>query len=256
MKKKIFALAVAAMAVLGAQAQDTYRGHEYVDLGLASGTLWATESLPIYYRWGETEVVSETYKFGDSYPYTKYNSDDNTMRLLPEDDAAYVNWGGLWTMPTKDQVHELYDNTTVSYDNDNKILTLTSKKNGKSINFIWSGGRGALLVSKDLYSMNSPHCLYFNSSYTDCIALGGKYEDFLYESTYVGSTIKRVDYSPVRPVLNGITKVNISGVPEGWKVNGIEPTNGSVSIVAGERLTVIPANIPEGKKIKSIKLEP
>jgi len=42
MKKKIIALAVAAMAVLSAQAQNMIDGHEYVDLGLPSGTLWAT----------------------------------------------------------------------------------------------------------------------------------------------------------------------------------------------------------------------
>lgn len=34
MKKKIFALAVAAMAVLGAQAQNMIDGHEYVDFEL------------------------------------------------------------------------------------------------------------------------------------------------------------------------------------------------------------------------------
>ena len=61
-------------------------GHEYVDLGLPSGTLWATcnvgadtpEGYGDYFAWGETEpkeVYSwETYKWcnGDEYSMTKY----------------------------------------------------------------------------------------------------------------------------------------------------------------------------------------
>ena len=109
--------------------------HEWVDLGLPSGMLWATcnigatrpEEYGDYFAWGETEpkeVYSwATYKWcnGDYNTLTKYcsNSDygangfvDNKKELDPEDDAAYVNWGSSWRMPTMAQLQELVENCT------------------------------------------------------------------------------------------------------------------------------------------------
>ena len=37
---------------------------------------------------------------------------DNKTTLDPEDDAAHVNWGGGWRMPTAAEVDELIDNCT------------------------------------------------------------------------------------------------------------------------------------------------
>ena len=131
-------------------------GHEYVDLGLPSGTLWATcnvgadtpEGYGEYFAWGETEPKSiyslDTYKYSTIddclaalieeendedepgpparylYPiFTKYcfvstsgyngYTDDLTV-LQPNDDAATVNWGKGWCMPTNEQWAELYFN--------------------------------------------------------------------------------------------------------------------------------------------------
>ena len=104
--------------------------HEWVDLGLPSGTLWATcniganypEESGDYFAWGETapkEIYSwETYKWAyidsdDEYVLTKYNYDnqygtvDNKMVLDPEDDAAYVLLGPSWRMPSAEQIQEL-----------------------------------------------------------------------------------------------------------------------------------------------------
>lgn len=73
-----------------------------------------------YYAWGETEPKEEytwtNYKFysgGDSdltIIVSKYNSDpahgpvDNKTILDPEDDAAHVNLGEKWRMPTREEV--------------------------------------------------------------------------------------------------------------------------------------------------------
>lgn len=93
-------------------------GYTYVDLGLASGTKWATYNvgaqLPkqygTYFAWGETmgkEYYSKSsYKYYD-YWYTKYTSDDNVITLEPADDAATVNWGQNWRMPTTKEMREL-----------------------------------------------------------------------------------------------------------------------------------------------------
>lgn len=114
--------------------------HDYVDLGLPSGLLWATcnvgadnpEDYGDYFAWAETEPKSvynwSTYKYCDGgyyYKLTKYctRSDfgnngftDNLTVLLPEDDAATANWGNGWRMPTENEWRELIDNTTPHMD--------------------------------------------------------------------------------------------------------------------------------------------
>ncbi len=97
--------------------------HSYIDLGLPSGTLWATynvgatkpEQYGDYFAWGETEpkevYADSTSKWfnADSKIYTKYNSEDGLTTLLPEDDAATANWGSEWRMPTNEEQRELLD---------------------------------------------------------------------------------------------------------------------------------------------------
>lgn len=100
----------------------TQLGHKVVDLGLPSGTLWATYSVGAtspeeygqHYAWGETTGYNETTNWTNSVnttAFTKtafsestyrwywdgaYHFDcyDSNKRLLPEYDAATVNWGG------------------------------------------------------------------------------------------------------------------------------------------------------------------
>ena len=133
--------------------------HDYVDLGLPSGTLWATcnigadspEDYGDYFAWGETEpkeVYSWTnYKWcnGTHNTMTKYcsNSDygangfvDNKKKLDPEDDAAYVNWGPSWRMPTMAQLQELVENCTWQLTKLNGVDGQLAKgPNGKTLFF-------------------------------------------------------------------------------------------------------------------------
>lgn len=113
-------------------------GYEYIDLGLPSGTKWAAynvgatkpEEFGGYYAWGETEEKDDysesTYKFGyyttndnglkKYYHYSKYIEEQSCVFdrevLEPEDDVAYVKWGGGWRMPTNDECAELLENCT------------------------------------------------------------------------------------------------------------------------------------------------
>ena len=115
--------------------------HEYVDLGLPSGTLWATCNIGAensweygdYFAWGETtghnsDMTSfswENYKHcNGSYNTMKkyctsssYGTVDNKTELDPEDDAAYVNWGSEWRMPSHAQLLELVNSsyTTITW---------------------------------------------------------------------------------------------------------------------------------------------
>ena len=111
-----------------------------VDLGLPSGLKWATmnvgatrpEQYGEWFAWGETEPKWEydcsTYKFelGTDYngPFSKYitksnyGTVDNKTVLDPEDDAAHVNWGDSWRMPTYSEWKELIDNCTCTWTSD------------------------------------------------------------------------------------------------------------------------------------------
>ena len=103
----------------------TEPNHPYVDLGLS--VKWATynigasspEEYGDYFAWGETEPKDvydwSTYKWcnGSQNTLTKYCTKreygvvDNKTALELEDDAAHVNWGGEWRMPTKAELEEL-----------------------------------------------------------------------------------------------------------------------------------------------------
>ncbi len=122
----------------------TENGHEWVDLGLS--VKWATcnvgattpEAYGNYYAWGETETKSDyswdTYKYGSAYnALTKYcnnssygedNFTDNLITLEAADDAAAVNWGGKWRMPTDAEWTELREKCT---------WTWTSNYNGTGV---------------------------------------------------------------------------------------------------------------------------
>jgi len=98
--------------------------HEYVDLGLPSGTMWAKynmgatdlEEVGDYFAWGETtpktSFTQANYTFWDANTntYTKYNATDGKTTLDPEDDAATQLWGSGWSIPTEDQWMELFNN--------------------------------------------------------------------------------------------------------------------------------------------------
>ena len=96
--------------------------HEYVDLGLPSGLLWATcnvgadtpEAYGDYFAWGETQP-KEVYD-GNTYTYS-----DNSTILPPENDAATANWGNGWRMPTHEEWEELFNNTTQTWTNQNGV---------------------------------------------------------------------------------------------------------------------------------------
>jgi hypothetical protein len=152
------------------------KGVVAVDLGLPSGTKWANmnvgatrpEEYGLYFAWGETTgYTSDTsdgrlfkwtnYKWCNHriYLMTKYCTDskkgtiDNKTVLDLEDDAAHVNWGGSWVMPTSGEIDELLANTTSEWTTVNGIkgCKFTSKTNGNSI-FLPAAGRSTSHLRK------------------------------------------------------------------------------------------------------------
>ena len=141
-----------------------HNGHEYVDLGLPSGTLWATcnvgankpEEYGDYFAWGETRNKTtydwSTYKWFSVYydnltkycTNSSYGSVDNKTYLDMSDDAARSNWGGNWCMPTDEDLIELREQCTWTWINQNGVngYKLTNKKNSSSIFLPAAGFRG------------------------------------------------------------------------------------------------------------------
>ena len=187
----------------GTTTENTHNGHAYVDLGLPSGIKWATcnvgadtpEEYGDYFAWGETtpqtKYLWSTYKYcdGDKYSMTKYcvHSEygivDYKTALELSDDAARVNWGGKWRMPTDAEQEELLNtsNCTWTWTTQNGVngYKVTSKKNGNFIflpaagchmaGFLPGAGNSGYYWSSSLntYGSNSAYYLNFDSSSVD-----------------------------------------------------------------------------------------
>ena len=147
---------------------DPYNGHEYVEIG---GLKWATMNIGasqpsdygLYFAWGETQgytaeqvgsgegqkhFIPVDYKYGDGTgstddtAITKYNSTDGLTTLEATDDAAVVNWGGSWRMPTTDEFQALGAavNTTRTKVNNVDGILCTDKTDSYKTLFFPAGG--------------------------------------------------------------------------------------------------------------------
>ena len=151
--------------IYGGEETTNTDNHEYVDLGLPSGTLWATENIKdangdeLYFAWGETQGYTAEqvgndkyfawsgdnadYKYGtynerdEDLGMTKYNNTDGKTELDTEDDAATANWGSNWRMPTKKQFEELTGYTSTSWTQVDGVkgLLFTSTANTNTLFF-------------------------------------------------------------------------------------------------------------------------
>ena len=179
-------------------------GFEYVDLGLPSGTLWATMNVGaskpsdagLYFQWGDTNGYTKgqvgkdkqfasdwsDYKFGTSPNFTKYNTPGASLRK--SDDAARAIMEGSWHIPSPEQIKELVDNTKCEWTakNDVKGILFTSKKDDTKSIFIPTTGyanSGKIHCDKDIVFLQTSK-LKRSSIYT-C-----GYSKFLSGFTYFG----------------------------------------------------------------------
>jgi hypothetical protein len=193
--------------------------HEYVDLGLPSGTLWATcnvgadmpEDYGDYFAWGETNQKDfydwNTYKYcnGDYNKLTKYcsnpnfgdnNFTDNLTVLQPADDAASISWGNDWRTPTQAQWQELENNISSIWTTLNGVNgRLFTANNGNSIFFPAAG-----FHSESSFNDISKSGRYWSSSLiTGSPSYAWHYGFGLY-TTNVNGSGRRYDGQSIRPV--------------------------------------------------------
>ena len=180
-----------------------------VDLGLS--VKWAdmnigaekTEDYGWYLAWGESKP-KDVYNWSTYFDtndggntFSKYTTSTKTT-LDPEDDAAHVNWGGDWRMPTTAKLYELRNRNNCTWvwttQNGVKGYKVTSKVNGNSIFLPAAGSRwdGELgnAGSDGGYWSSSHYGFSSNNAYS----LG-------FDSGYVGSYVSIRDLGKsVRPV--------------------------------------------------------
>ena len=115
-------------------------GHDWVDMGLPSGTRWATCNIDAatpyqpgkHYAWGETAVKS-SYTEANSKFHDKYDLEDIAGTA---NDVAHVKWGNGWKMPTREQIAELAFYTgfpEFEHHEGRTVVKLTSQFNGQVI---------------------------------------------------------------------------------------------------------------------------
>lgn len=222
--------------------------HDFVDLALPSGTLWANcniganapEDYGSYFAWGETKAKTlftwENYQLcnGSSSKLTEYCTNrsygtvDNRTVLGTMNDAAANNWGILWEMPSMAQFEELLNGeyTTVQKTMQNDVygMLITSKRNGHSIflpaagmydeDYLFNDGSRAYYWSRELYTETD------NPTYA-C--------DFNFDTRYTTQNDKQLRYNglSIRPVLKQTHDYVDLGLPSGtlWATTNVGALN-------------------------------
>lgn len=166
--------------------------HEYVDLGLS--VKWATcnvgatkpEESGDYFAWGEIgdEIKIRynwtTYKYcnGSANSLTKYDYySDGKSTLEFSDDAAYVNWGTSWRMPTPDEFTELLNSCIWTWTQKNGVSGYNVK--GPSGNSIFIPAAGSIGDSGSISGNGSYGYYWTNKRY------GGGSNSYNYEAYYL-----------------------------------------------------------------------
>ncbi len=162
MKKLPIMLTVLTAAILKGQPLA-------VDLGLPSGTLWAScnlgadkeEEYGFYFAWGET--APKDHYFYDNYAYAAPDGSQSTVDIGEsicgtQYDAAKALWGGSWRLPTEEEMTELIDLCEWKWDSvgDTYGVRVTGPS-GKSI-FLPAGGKNGKLEDGEL------QCAYWTGS--------------------------------------------------------------------------------------------
>ena len=208
-------------------------GYAYVDLGLS--VKWATCNMGAdepyvagdLYAWGETTTKSEytweNYKFyngmedGWKVQLSKYNLSrdlgrvDKRTVLQRSDDAAHVNRGGKWRLPTRDECNELIDNCTFVWASMNGVFgyIVISNKPGYTDRFIFlpintttDQGYGIIQMCSYYWSSNLNEVIRDVGDYPGSIEAYAMYILKLGEmyDVWKDQKIERRYNQPIRPV--------------------------------------------------------
>ena len=195
--------------------------HEWIDLGLPSGTLWATcnvganapEEFGDYFAWGETQTKNiynwNTYQHccnGNGRQLIKYCTKssygnngfvDNLTEVQPNDDAATVNWDSEWCMPTGEQWEELLNNTNCTWTTLNGVNGRQFSGSNGQIIFLPAAGYWGNNFSTDSIGSQG---MYWSSSLNSDEPDLGAHLFFTFDNCLLHFFSYRYFGNPIRPV--------------------------------------------------------
>ena len=270
--------------------------YEYIDLGLS--VKWATrnigaeneEDYGYYFAWGET-TPKDDYSW-DTYKYCKgevimgildtaltkyctdsnngYNNfkDDKTI-LDPEDDAAAVNWGGSWRMPTYEEMEELKTKCTWEFTTKNGVdgFKITSTIEGYTDKSIFLPA-ARMIMGTTLYQGAGISAAYWTSSLYIGMANRFAYGLFANSKDIIsqryghtrryGLTIRPV-YTNKTTTNNSNIKINAQNIfynSQEKTLNIDFETNETITIYNNIGKTIIRKNIDSNTKSIALNLTP
>ena len=203
---------------------DEARADTAVDLGLPSGLKWAKFNIGAnapeehggYFAWGET-TEKNVYSWGWylcqqsecgtwADPFIKNYQSAGTYILGPAYDAAHIQWGGRWRMPTQDDLNELKENCSCE----------KTTVNGVS-GYRYTGWNGNSIFLPDGQIKNGPNltsdlfkCAYW-TSYCMCISHSYSQQASAFAPNGNLSKIDRAYGLAIRPVNDASTGSDIDG---------------------------------------------
>lgn len=203
---------------------DEARADTAVDLGLPSGLKWAKFNIGAnapeehgdYFAWGET-TEKNVYSWGwylcqqsecgkSADPFIKNYQSAGTYILGPAYDAAHIQWGGSWRMPTQDDFNELKENCSSE----------KTTVNGVS-GYRYTGWNGNSIFLPDGQIKNGPNLTsdVFKSaywtSYCMCFSFSTAQQASAFAPNGNLSKIDRAYGLAIRPVNDATTGSNIDG---------------------------------------------
>ena len=203
---------------------DEARADTAVDLGLPSGLKWAKFNIGAnapeehggYFAWGET-TEKNVYSWGWylckesecgtwADPFIKNYQSAGTYILGPAYDAAHIQWGGSWRMPTNEDLNELKENCSCE----------KTTVNGVS-GYRYTGWNGNSIFLPDGQIKNGPNltsdlfkCAYW-TSYCMCISHSYSQQASAFAPNGNLSKIDRAYGLAIRPVNDASTGSDIDG---------------------------------------------
>lgn len=244
---------------------------EIVDLGLS--VKWASFNLGAakpeeyggYYAWGEIEPMTsyhpETYKWATAgYYLNKYTTEpkapfypvpDNKTVLDPEDDAATLTLGGNWRMPTVEEMEELGNGCSLTFETLNGVagVRLVSKVPGYTDKSIFVPCAG--IINEEGVQYEAADACFWSASLTENSLI-------LYYLDWVSCYFAASNYGqqeaagiagghrswgiPVRPVYAG----------EVVHVTGVELNESSLQLEMGSTAQLTATATPEDASNKSV----
>lgn len=203
---------------------DEARADTAVDLGLPSGLKWAKFNIGAnapeehggYFAWGET-TEKNVYSWGwylcqqsecgtSADPFIKNYHSAGMYTLGPAYDAAHIQWGGSWRMPTKDDLMELKENCTSE----------KTTVNGVS-GYRYTGWNGNSIFLPDGQIKNGPNLTsdVFKSAYWTSYCMYYSFSTAQQASAFApNGNLSKIDRAyglAIRPVNDAATGSNIDG---------------------------------------------